>query len=303
MCQAELQENLNSDACQTDGDVSFWNRGYQMNVPVGEGCSSLFFFCFLVFCIHSFRAHDSTIILCDLNRSKQFVSGKELDSKGQDNDISGIITAESGFSNGGNTQILKETGHPHLTSSVLSVSDSRTMADSVASLDIQFKLPDDSTLLAMSSAAQNLRASADGKELERSFQAEELSLFYLDPQWKIQGPFLGVDIISWFKQGFFGTDLPVRLADAPEGTPFRELGHIMPHLKCMDGSDQLEESSASVRMVETGLTSAPSKIIDDILMVNGVSRPYSELSGQIPHQEGGFQDFPAPDEGSPLYEF
>ncbi|XP_042462660.1 uncharacterized protein LOC122046170 isoform X1 [Zingiber officinale] len=60
---------------------------------------------------------------------------------------------------------------------------------------------------------------------------EELNLFYLDPQGDIQGPFLGLDIISWFEQGFFGTDLPVRLLGAPEGLPFLPLGDVMPHLK------------------------------------------------------------------------
>ncbi|KAL9275690.1 ESSENTIAL FOR POTEXVIRUS ACCUMULATION 1-like protein [Drosera capensis] len=59
---------------------------------------------------------------------------------------------------------------------------------------------------------------------------EELTLCYRDPQGVIQGPFLGVDIISWFDQGFFGTDLPVQLADAPEGTPFQSLGDLMPYL-------------------------------------------------------------------------
>lgn len=60
---------------------------------------------------------------------------------------------------------------------------------------------------------------------------EELNLFYLDPQGNIQGPFLGLDIISWFEQGFFGTDLPVCLLGAPEGMPFLPLGDVMPHLK------------------------------------------------------------------------
>ncbi|XP_078432958.1 uncharacterized protein LOC144704415 isoform X2 [Wolffia australiana] len=60
---------------------------------------------------------------------------------------------------------------------------------------------------------------------------EEMSFLYQDPQGDVQGPFLGVDIISWFDQGFFGTDLPVRLSDAPEGTPFKALGEVMPALK------------------------------------------------------------------------
>ncbi|KAL8535063.1 hypothetical protein ACS0TY_010908 [Phlomoides rotata] len=68
-------------------------------------------------------------------------------------------------------------------------------------------------------------------QLDRGIPPEELSLYYQDPQGEIQGPFLGVDIISWFEQGFFGTDLPVRLEDAPDDLPFQELGDVMPHLK------------------------------------------------------------------------
>ncbi|KAL8142447.1 hypothetical protein V2J09_015479 [Rumex salicifolius] len=64
---------------------------------------------------------------------------------------------------------------------------------------------------------------------------EDFTLYYRDPQGEIQGPFLGVDLISWFEQGFFGTELPVRLVDAPEGTPFMELGDLMPHLKTRQG--------------------------------------------------------------------
>ncbi|KAK4765120.1 hypothetical protein SAY86_026210, partial [Trapa natans] len=253
--KSELQENSSSDAYQTDG-VSFWNHGYQMNVP----------------------------------------KGKDLDSQDQEKEISGVFISEPAFSISVNAQIKKENGDPRLTSSLPSVGDSRTMTDSVSSLDIQFKHPNDSSLLTMESAAQNLRAAVDGKESERSFQAEEMSLFYLDPQGEIQGPFLGVDIISWFEQGFFGTDLLVRLADAPEGTPFLELGHMMPHLKCIDGLVQLEESSTSGRIVETGSASAPRKIIDDITMANSVSRLHSELNRHTAHQEGGFHNFPAPSE-------
>uniref|UniRef100_A0A7N0UVF5 GYF domain-containing protein n=1 Tax=Kalanchoe fedtschenkoi TaxID=63787 RepID=A0A7N0UVF5_KALFE len=73
---------------------------------------------------------------------------------------------------------------------------------------------------------------------------EELSLLYCDPQGEIQGPFLGIDIISWFEQGFFGIDLPVRLADAPEGTAFLQLGDVMPHLKVADGFGSQSETSS-----------------------------------------------------------
>ena len=40
-----------------------------------------------------------------------------------------------------------------------------------------------------------------------------------------------MDIISWYEQGSFGADLPVRFEDAPDELPFLELGDVMPHLK------------------------------------------------------------------------
>jgi hypothetical protein len=75
---------------------------------------------------------------------------------------------------------------------------------------------------------------------------EELSLFYTDPQGEVQGPFTGADIVGWFEGGFFNVDLPVRLADAPEDSPFLPLGTIMPHLKpkarVPPGFDALKQS-------------------------------------------------------------
>lgn len=70
---------------------------------------------------------------------------------------------------------------------------------------------------------------------DRIVSPEDLSLCYLDPQGNTQGPFLGIDIIAWFEQGFFGIDLPVRLFDAPDGSPYQELGDVMPHLKTKSG--------------------------------------------------------------------
>ncbi|XP_061947494.1 protein ESSENTIAL FOR POTEXVIRUS ACCUMULATION 1-like isoform X2 [Populus nigra] len=79
---------------------------------------------------------------------------------------------------------------------------------------------------------------------------EELSLCYLDPQGAIQGPYLGIDIIAWFEQGYFGTDLPVRLSDAPSGLPFFELGDIMPHLKLKPGCASSTSPSAKLQLSE-----------------------------------------------------
>ncbi|KAJ6825267.1 uncharacterized protein M6B38_381110 [Iris pallida] len=107
-----------------------------------------------------------------------------------------------------------------------------------ASFDNSNKLPDDSNSLFDASFIQE--ASNGGKYqtnnevnklVEPLIPPEELTLFYRDPQGDIQGPFLGIDIIQWFEDGFFGLDLPVCLSDAPEGTPFQPLGELMPHLK------------------------------------------------------------------------
>ncbi|XWS32614.1 hypothetical protein CRYUN_Cryun22dG0005200 [Craigia yunnanensis] len=82
----------------------------------------------------------------------------------------------------------------------------------------------------------NLQGNNEAHSLESVTPPEDLSLCYLDPQGLIQGPYLGIDIITWFEQGYFGTDLPVRLADAPDGSPFQELGEVMPHLRMNSGS-------------------------------------------------------------------
>ncbi|THU61682.1 hypothetical protein C4D60_Mb07t25890 [Musa balbisiana] len=108
---------------------------------------------------------------------------------------------------------------------------------STVSFDVNAKLPDascplyDASFVEISNTNNHENHKIEKKLSEQGTFPEELSLFYQDPQGDIQGPFLGVDIISWFEQGFFSTDLPVCLSDAPEGTPFQPLGEVMPHLK------------------------------------------------------------------------
>ncbi|KAK7336102.1 hypothetical protein VNO77_16633 [Canavalia gladiata] len=129
----------------------------------------------------------------------------------------------------------------------------RDGVDSIAASEISSNLPDDSRALFDFSSLQQTPSinQQDLKINEKTYPSEsvtaleELSLCYLDPQGVIQGPFLGIDIILWFEQGFFGMDLPVRLSDAPEGTPFQELGDIMPHLKVKSGL-----SSGSNRVIQ-----------------------------------------------------
>ncbi|CAI9278160.1 unnamed protein product [Lactuca saligna] len=103
-----------------------------------------------------------------------------------------------------------------------------------SSFDINSNLVNDSNSVFVDPSseqywARNMQDNTS-EQLTSGIMPEELSLYYRDPQGEIQGPFLGVDIISWFEQGFFGADLPVRVADAPDEAPFMELGHVMPHL-------------------------------------------------------------------------
>ena len=102
------------------------------------------------------------------------------------------------------------------------------------------QLPDSSSpfhipSLQQASSSDHVKSN-EKADLERVVSFEDLSLCYLDPQGNIQGPFLGIDIIQWFDQGFFGTDLLLRLTDAPDGSPFQELGDMMPNLKTQSGS-------------------------------------------------------------------
>lgn len=107
------------------------------------------------------------------------------------------------------------------------------------------QLPDDSNALFDFSSLQqssigdqhHLKSNEEAYIMGRESSPEDLSLCYLDPEGNIQGPFLGIDIITWFDQGFFGTNLPVRLSGAPDGSPFQELGEVMPHLKTKSASD------------------------------------------------------------------
>lgn len=186
---------------------------------------------------------------------------------------------------------------------------------------IRSKLPDDSSSLFLPFPVLNDSSKTEAKELEKVALPEDLCLYYLDPQGVTQGPYLGVDIISWFEQGFFGTDLPVRLADAPEGTSFQVLGEVMPHLKDWDGrandNDQnakVEPSSAFGVMSESSLPSAPLSGVTDSTVGNELceSLPeYNSLSAelaqfrisepeaplQLPHVKGSYNNFVLQDEG------
>ncbi|PON51866.1 GYF domain containing protein [Parasponia andersonii] len=151
------------------------------------------------------------------------------------------------------------------------------------------KLPDNPTshyILPSMEHTQIENPTNEANELEKDVSPEDLCLYYLDPQGVTQGPYLGVDIISWFEQGFFGTDLPVRLADSPEGTLFRDLGEIMPHLKAWDGQGndtnpnlEIDESGALGVDLGSSLPSAPGSVITDSSVGNEPSSSLSEFNG------------------------
>lgn len=191
------------------------------------------------------------------------------------------------------------------------------------SFDPRSKLPDDSnSLFVVPSPEQNQSRNSQANDLDRVAPPEELSLYYVDPQGVTQGPFVGADIILWFEQGFFGTDLPVRLADAPEGTPFQELGKVLPYLKGKDGYDngtepnsKLEHCGAFEEQLDTSLPASASVMEMNSSSVNDlcptstefnslsaqhvqsrVSEP--EVSLQLPHSEGqSFHKLITQDEG------
>lgn len=112
------------------------------------------------------------------------------------------------------------------------LNDSKFAALDSTPLDIFTKLPDDSNSLFSASFIQAIpgRDSQHPDSTKRELVHQTSELFYQDPQGQTQGPFLAVDILSWYDQGFFGADLPVRLSDAPEGTDFQSLGDLIPNL-------------------------------------------------------------------------
>ncbi|KAG7598433.1 GYF domain [Arabidopsis suecica] len=155
---------------------------------------------------------------------------------------------------------------------------------------------------------------------EGAMPPEEFLFLYIDPQGVIQGPFIGSDIISWFEQGFFGTDLQVRLANAPEGTPFQDLGRVMSYLKIesvhahiSDQKSELEETILKANS-EAGVSIAPVAEANDSSSLTGMSRSFSgydnpsaqdnflrksesEVYVRPPHAEDqSFLDFSAQDE-------
>ncbi|MBA0607012.1 hypothetical protein Godav_019380 [Gossypium davidsonii] len=137
---------------------------------------------------------------------------------------------------------------------------------------------------------------------------EDLVLHYKDPQGEIQGPFSGIDIISWFEAGYFGIDLEVRLASAPKDSPFSLLGDVMPHLRAkarpppgfgVPKQGELSDLSSRPNYISPGKVHAGASEINMIrneprpateaenrflesLMSGGMSNPSQGLQGYVP---------------------
>ncbi|KAI5002783.1 hypothetical protein ZWY2020_027433 [Hordeum vulgare] len=121
--------------------------------------------------------------------------------------------------------------HPHGLSGMRDDTQFNEVKSS-ADIDPSTKLPDDSNaqfnvnVEYPTGQASYTETKAGGQES----YPEELTLYYLDPQGGVQGPFMGTDIVSWYEDGYFGLELPVRLAQAPDDAPFRPLSDLMPYL-------------------------------------------------------------------------
>lgn len=187
---------------------------------------------------------------------------------------------------------LQSLNNPQFDEFQLKVSDSavnqRPLFDSLkspVSFDANNKLPQDqNSIMPASEQHWDARLHKIGSRVDefqldsRGVPPEELSLYYQDPQGEIQGPFLGVDIISWFEQGFFGTDLPVRLEDAPDDLPFQELGDVMPHLKFRHEYDSATDVGSN---------------LDKTVVMEGTSETILQSGVPIPDSVPDFDTIPA----------
>ncbi|KAI4373766.1 hypothetical protein MLD38_011850 [Melastoma candidum] len=171
---------------------------------------------------------DNDIFLWDSNRQKSFISENaalEANRKAEQR-----VPAKTSQSNSRGSLIDESADHKENATPLFSYAQSDIVDGGII---LESVIPE----FSVGHSGQNLGGTfhhlsdIETTGLHRTTPPEELGIYYLDPQGDIQGPFLGVDIISWFELGFFGTDLPVRLADAPDGTPFQELGEMMPHLR------------------------------------------------------------------------
>lgn len=143
-----------------------------------------------------------------------------------------LITEKDAFYNegmfaGGIPDPLKKHIEDNFPSNHIELSSTKSSAD----IDLGAKLPDGpNSHLNVNIDTTGQASYTDGKASGLASYPEELTLYYLDPQGGVQGPFMGTDIISWYEDGYFGLELPVRLSQAPDEAPFRPLSELMPYL-------------------------------------------------------------------------
>ncbi|KAJ7945583.1 GYF domain-containing protein [Quillaja saponaria] len=191
----------------------------------------------------------------------------------------------------------KETNEPYHRTSQLETSKYWQMMDTASakftqsdytesadSYDIKCMLPNSSnSLFVAPNPEQSRSGNTDTKDSKVAVPPESLSLYYLDPQGVTRGPYLGGDIITWFEQGFFGTELPVRLEDAPEGAPFQDLGEVMPHLQARarfidDIGSNFEQFGSLGEMLEANLPASAPNPESNLFMVNDLGQSLPEFN-------------------------
>ncbi|XWS30524.1 hypothetical protein CRYUN_Cryun24cG0125300 [Craigia yunnanensis] len=191
----------------------------------------------------TFCVSDSQMIMTkDMNSSKEggqiCVTSSDIDVTNalvSDGEIGGSINVVDELNSFDNRQVadLKMQKHPKVEDNESSMQfgvGRKLPEDSISRFDFRSLQP------TLGRNQINIEGNNEAHSLESVTPPEDLSLCYLDPHRVVQGPYLGIDIITWFEQGYFGTDLPVRLADAPDGSPFQELGEVMPHLRMNSSS-------------------------------------------------------------------
>ncbi|KAH7664084.1 PERQ amino acid-rich with GYF domain-containing protein [Dioscorea alata] len=189
------------------------------------------------------------------------------------------------------------------------INDVKQGSNPTASYDVRTELPEDSNSLfdtsyihelsdsdrqhlayiqeIQGSDRQHQSSDVEPKLVDHGAPPEDFSMFYRDPQGEIQGPFLSVDIITWLEQGFFGTDLPVCLSDAPEGTPFKPLGELIAHLGLKSFSAPIldaSEKSESLDTTQSSRVRAFSSYETNPLPVNEQELALSSLDVPLDHQ-------------------
>ncbi|KAH7365094.1 hypothetical protein KP509_18G008600 [Ceratopteris richardii] len=176
--------------------------------------------------LHEENASDSSL---DTMKREVFTSTVNISS----HSVGDPLKAKGMLGSVPHQESLNESRNEEPSEILLAIEDQNSQADRRGSFDEKSQVVGGLNDLdaIRNPEVEEVSSSHDKQSSISRVLPEHLSLFYIDPQGEVQGPFPGVDIIDWFKAGFFGTDLLVRSADALEGTPFSPLSEVMPHLQ------------------------------------------------------------------------